>query len=112
MVPGSVVRSFGVLWCSEDLKGDRMKLKIALLSLLLACALGADSRAASKGPAGGGERSDFALFDGTNPAAIEFGAQCGAKLGSSGQAVAFTYYVNVSDLSDTLKVRRVLYADG
>ena len=90
-----------------------MKITIALLSLLLACALGADARAAGKGsPAAGGERSDFALFDGTNPAAIEFGAQCGAKLGSSGQAVAFTYYVTVSNWSDTLRILRVLYADG
>ena len=44
--------------------------------------------------------------------ALEFGAQCGAKLGSSGQAVAFTYYVTVSNWSDTLRILRVLYADG
>src|SRR5689334_25444103 len=89
-----------------------MKFKIALFSFFFMVALSAQSYAAQKGsPAAGGERSDFALFDGTNPTDIEFGAQCGAKLGG-GQAVAFTYYVTVSNWSDTLKILRVLYADG
>lgn len=91
-----------------------MKFKIALFSFLFVVALSAETFAAGKGsPAAGGERSDFALFDGTNtdPAAFEFGAQCGAKLGG-GQAVAFTYHVTVSNWSDSLKILRVLYADG
>jgi len=86
-----------------------MKASIALFSLLLIFAFTAQSHAA---PAAGGERSDFALFDGTNPIDVEFGAQCGAKLGNSGQAVAFTYYVTVSNWSTVTKVLRVLYADG
>src|ERR1044071_3657816 len=89
-----------------------MKFKIALFSFIFVAAIGAQSFAAQKGPAGGGERSDFALFDGTNPQAVEFGAQCGATLGSSKNAAAFTYYVTVSNWSDTLKILRVLYADG
>jgi|GEM_PF-1663708 hypothetical protein len=64
-----------------------------------------------KGAAAGGQRSDFALFDGTNPQTLEFGAQCGATLGGS-QAVAFTYHVTVSNWSDTVRILRVLYADG
>jgi hypothetical protein len=89
-----------------------MKFKIALISSLFVIALSAASYAAQKGPAGGGERSDFALFDGTNPQTVEFGAQCGATLGSSKNPVAFTYYVTVSNWSDELKILRVLYADG
>jgi hypothetical protein len=90
-----------------------MKTKIALIALLLLASSALVANAASKGsPAVGGERSDFALFDGTNPTELEYGAQCGAKLGSSGQAVAFTYYVTVSNWSDSLKVLQVLYADG
>jgi hypothetical protein len=89
-----------------------MKFKIALFSSLFVIALSAASDAAQKGSAAGGERSDFALFDGTNPQAVEFGAQCGATLGSSKNPVAFTYYVTVSNWSDTLKILRVLYADG
>jgi hypothetical protein len=92
-----------------------MKMKIALIALLLLASSALVANAASKGaPAAGGERTDFALFDGTNadPLLFEYGAQCGAKLGSSGQAVAFTYYVTVSNWSDSLKVLQVLYADG
>ena len=63
-------------------------------------------------PAAGGDRSDFALLDGTDPTANEIGAQCAAKLGSSQNAVAFTYYVTVSNWSSSVKILRVLYADG
>ena len=63
-------------------------------------------------PAAGGQRSDFALFDGTDPASGETGVACGATLGSSTQAVAFTYYVTVSNWSTSVKVLKVLYADG
>ncbi|HEY6206792.1 MAG TPA: hypothetical protein VIW21_11560 [Chthoniobacterales bacterium] len=86
-------------------------MKIAVALLALALALPFASHADAK-PAAGGEQSDFALFDGTNPSAPEFGAACGAKLGSSSQAVAFTYYVTVSNWSDTVRILRVLYADG
>jgi hypothetical protein len=90
-----------------------MKSKIALFAFLLTIIFGANVFAAPKGaPAAGGARSDFALFDGTNPVDIEFGAQCGAKLGSSTQAVAFTYFVTVSNWSTETKILRVLYADG
>ena len=86
-----------------------MKIPISVFALLLVFAVSVPSHAA---PAAGGDRSDFAMFDGTNPAEIEYGAQCGAKLGNSGQAVAFTFYVVVSNWSDTTRILRVLYADG
>ena len=89
-----------------------MKAKIALISMLFVFAAIANVHAAAKAPAAGGDRSDFALFDGTDGVNPEAGAQCGAKLGSSPNAVAFTYYVTVSNWSDTLKVLKVLYADG
>jgi hypothetical protein len=90
-----------------------MKTKIAFIGLLFLLAANASVYAAGA-PAAGGNRSDFALFDGTNadPLLFEYGAQCGAKLGSSNKAVAFTYYVTVSNWSDEVKVLRVLYADG
>jgi hypothetical protein len=88
-----------------------MKTKITFIGLLFLLAANASVYAAGA-PAAGGDRSDFALFDGTDPSANEIGAQCAAKLGSSKNAVAFTYYVTVSNWSDTLKILRVLYADG
>ncbi|HEX2386784.1 MAG TPA: hypothetical protein VHL99_09485 [Candidatus Binatia bacterium] len=66
----------------------------------------------AQSPAAGGQRTDFALFDGTDPTSGEVGAQCGATLGSSKNSVGFTYYVTVSNWSDELKVLQVLYADG
>jgi hypothetical protein len=93
-----------------------MKSKLIFASLfLLALAVATGAQAANKGPKGapaaGGGRTDFALFDGTNPTEVEFGAQCGATLGG-GQAVQFTYYVTVSNWSTETKILRVLYADG
>ncbi len=88
-----------------------MKTKIAFIGLLFLLAANASVYAAGA-PAAGGNRSDFALFDGTDPSANEIGAQCAAKLGSSSNAVAFTYFVTVSNWSATVKVLRVLYADG
>ncbi|HEY2966943.1 MAG TPA: hypothetical protein VGK75_01135 [Casimicrobiaceae bacterium] len=88
-----------------------MKTKLALIPLLLLLAAISTGNAAAA-PAAGGTRSDFALFDGTDPAANEIGAQCAARLGSSNNAVAFTYYVTVSNWSDSVKILRVLYADG
>jgi hypothetical protein len=96
-----------------------MKAKLIFaFSLLLALVVAAGAQAANKGnggpkgsPAAGGGRTDFALFDGTDPQNVEFGAQCGATLGG-GQAVQFTYYVTVSNWSTETKVLRVLYADG
>ncbi len=87
-----------------------MKTKLTLISLLLLAAIPTAFAAAT--PAAGGERSDFALFDGTDPTANEIGAQCAARLGSSKNAVAFTYHVTVSNWSDGVKILRVLYADG
>ncbi len=85
-----------------------MKIKIALISMLFVLA-SASVHAASKAPAAGGERSDFALFDGTGG---DTGAQCGAKLGSSGQAVAFTYHVTVANINAEVRFLKVVYADG
>lgn len=81
-----------------------------LLVLAVAC-LTAFPVPAAAGPATGGQRSDFALFDGTDPTSGEVGAACGANTGSSHHPVAFTYFVTVSNWSDTTKVVRVLYAD-
>ncbi|HEY3302880.1 MAG TPA: hypothetical protein VGL70_05010 [Candidatus Binatia bacterium] len=86
-----------------------MKTKIVLIIALVI--LSAAAQVSAK-PSAGGQESDFALFDGTDPSANEIGAQCAAKLGSSNHAVAFTYYVTVSNWSATVKVLRVLYADG
>jgi|SRR5215471_14415123 len=92
-----------------------MKTKLTLVPLLLLLAAIPFGGAAGKSggtPAGGGARSDFALFDGTDPTANEIGAQCAAHLGASQNAVAFTYYVTVSNWSTSVQVLRVLYADG
>jgi len=86
-----------------------MKIKIVLIIALVI--LSAAAQVSAK-PSAGGQESDFALFDGTDPSANEIGAQCGAKVGKSNNAVAFTYYVTVSNWSATVKVLRVLYADG
>ena len=69
---------------------------------------------ASAATASGGTRTDFALFDGTNPAAdSDTGAACGAKLGGTGNnPVAFTYHVTVSNHSETARVLRIVYRDG
>ena len=82
---------------------------LGLSVLVTSSAVPAHSRGV---PASGGQRSDFALFDGTNSTSPEAGAQCGARAGSSQNAIAFTYFVTVSNWSGTTKVLKVLYADG
>jgi hypothetical protein len=59
----------------------------------------------------GGDKSDFALFDGTDPTGLEAGVACGAQ-GGGGQAVPFTYFVTVSNWSDSVQVLRVRYNDN
>ena len=89
-----------------------MKGKLVLIAVLLVFTARATVHAAAT-PAPGGQRTDFALFDGTNPTPpSDIGAACGAKLGSSNNAVPFTFHVTVSNWSDSPKVLRVLYADG
>ena len=89
-----------------------MKGKLVLIAALFVFAARATVHAAAP-PAAGGLRTDFALFDGTNPTPpSDIGAACGAKLGSSNNPVAFTYHVTVSNWSDSPKVLQVLYADG
>src|SRR5204862_2292951 len=57
--------------------------------------------------------SDFALFDGTNPANQPgSGAVCGAAAGGSQNPTFFTYHVNVSNWSDSLAVLRITFSDG
>ena len=91
-----------------------MKVKLALVSVLLLLSVAVIVQVAgAAAPAVGGLRTDFALFDGTNPTPpSDIGAACGAKTGSSNNPVAFTYHVAVSNWSDSPKVLRVLYADG
>ena len=62
--------------------------------------------AEKKTSASGGQRSDFALFDGTNADDPDAGAQCGAR------GAAFTYYIAVSNFSNDTAILRVTYADG
>ena len=58
--------------------------------------------------------SDFALFDGTNPANQPgSGAVCGAAAGGSQNPTFFTYHVSVSNWSDSLAVLRITFSgDG
>ena len=61
----------------------------------------------------GATNSDFALFDGTNPAnQPNSGAVCGAGSPTNLQNVFFTYHVNVSNFSDSLAVLRITFRDG
>ena len=61
----------------------------------------------------GATNSDFALFDGTNPANKPgSGAVCGAAAGGPQTPVFFTYHVNVSNFSDSLAVLRITFTDG
>jgi hypothetical protein len=62
--------------------------------------------------ASGGDKTDFALFDGTDPVALEAGVACGAQRGQSGQAIPFTYFVTVSNWSPSVQVIRVRYNDN
>ncbi|OGQ82766.1 MAG: hypothetical protein A3F90_06880 [Deltaproteobacteria bacterium RIFCSPLOWO2_12_FULL_60_19] len=79
------------------------------VGLILLSAVASAPPAANAAPAAGGQRSDFALFDGTQ---TDTGAACGAKLGSSNNVVPFTYHIAVSNWSAATRVLRVVYADG
>jgi hypothetical protein len=61
--------------------------------------------------ASGGDKTDFALFDGTDPTALEAGVACGAQKGG-GDAVPFTYFVTISNWSGAVQVIRVRYNDN
>ena len=61
----------------------------------------------------GATNSDFALFDGTNPAnKPNSGAVCGSGSPTNLQNVFFTYHVNVSNFSDSVAVLRITFRDG
>ena len=88
-----------------------------IIPALLACTLSAAAAAATsavdadkKNPASGGERSDFALFDGTNAEDPDAGVRCGARLGGNNVS-AFTYHIAVSNFSNDVAYLRVTYAD-
>ena len=84
-----------------------MKERIFLLAGLVAFALLAG---VSRPAAADDGKSDFALFDGTNPAnAPNEGAVCGAKNLKAGKA--FTYYVTVTN-AGAAGFSRLTYADG
>jgi hypothetical protein len=88
-------------------KGKTMKklVIVALLSVAIVVFLGSVT-AVSAGPApGGSQRTDFALFDGTNPAnQPDSGAVCGSR-------GTYTYFVAVSNFG-AAGVARITYADG
>ncbi len=78
---------------------------VALLSLGMVVLLGPWTVAKA------GDKSDFALFDGTNPANTASGAVCHAKDLKKGKA--FTYHVTVTaHSSGPSGVVRVTYFDG
>ena len=77
------------------------------MAVLLAATVPTAATAASSG-----DRSDFSMFDGTDPAAKEIGVACGARQGSSQNPIAFTLFVTVSNWSDEVRVVRVLFADN
>jgi hypothetical protein len=77
----------------------------AIGTLGLLVALGAGSSAFAT-------NSDYAEFDGTNPANQGgSGALCGAKAGGANGTV-FTYHVSVSNFSDTTAILRLTHSDG
>jgi hypothetical protein len=92
---------------------------IALTLTAAASAATADSSESKKNSAAGGQRSDFALFDGTNASDPDAGVSCGARIsGENGNgngnssAIAFTYSVAVSNFSNDVAFLRITYADG
>ena len=91
---------------------------IALTLTAAASAATADPSESRKNAAAGGQRSDFALFDGTNASDPDAGVSCGARIsgengnGNNGSAIAFTYSVAVSNFSNDLAFLRITYADG
>lgn len=95
-----------------------MKRKLGLIfglgvGLLLFSAAPSVVPVAGAASASGGLRTDFALFDGSDPLSGETGVACGAKLGgTTNGVVSFTYHVAVSNWSASGKVLRVVYNDG
>ena len=89
---------------------------IALTLTAAGSAANADSGEGKKNSAAGGQRSDFALFDGTNASDPDAGASCGARLsgenGNNSSAIAFTYSVAVSNFSNDVAFLRITYGDG
>lgn len=91
--------------------------KKLIIPALLACTLAASAATAAtsavdadkKNPASGGQRSDFALFDGTNAEDPDSGVRCGARQGNN--VSAFTYHIAVSNFSNDVAYLRVTYAD-
>ena len=81
-------------------------LLIALLSLAIVGLCGPWSIARA-------DKSNFALFDGTNPANTDPGAICGANKPENIKAnKAFTLHVGVSNFSGSTKEFKVIYTDG
>jgi hypothetical protein len=91
---------------------QRRHLYLILAGLTIATMTQVGSAQTRGASAAGGERTDFALFDGTDPTNGETGVACGAQRGQSGRAISFTYFVTVSNWSSSVKVLRVLYADN
>ncbi len=92
-------------------KGKTMKklVIVALLSVAIVVFLGSVTTVGAGPAPGGSQRSDFALFDGTNPANqapnnFGSGAVCGAR-------GTYTYFVAVSNFG-AAGVARITYADG
>lgn len=91
---------------------------IALTLTAAASAATTDSSESKKNSAAGGQRSDFALFDGTNASDPDAGVSCGARIsgengnGNNSSAIAFTYSVAVSNFSNDAAFLRITYADG
>ena len=92
-----------------------------LTALTAAAALVAAFGFVGTAHAGSGEKSDFALFDGTNPANLdasdETGALCGIGKGGNPNRLqnkkSFVYYVTVTaDDPSVDREVRVVYTDG
>ena len=63
--------------------------------------------------ANAGEKSDFALFDGTNPANTDPGALCGrSKPDDLIAGKAFTYYISVTNFGVADAEFKIIYTDG
>ena len=90
---------------------------IVALTLAAASSVATADNEGKKNSASGGERSDFALFDGTNASDPDAGVSCGARLSNEkdngkGSAIAFTYSIAVSNFSNDTAFLRVTYGDG
>lgn len=80
--------------------------KIALLLAVLALAVPWSA-------ANAGDKSDFALFDGTNPDNTDPGALCGAgKPNDVKKGKSFSYYIAVTNDGASDGEIRVIYTDG